>query len=187
MIGATTAARPRRRRSGYFRTIFVGRGIDIGCGIDPVTRDCDTWELLHDQGNAELMLEIPDGTYDWVYSSHLLEHLENPFRALREWWRILRPGGKLILVVPDEDLYEQGHWPSQFNAGHRWTFTIHKSRSWSPVSLNVTELVAALPDALPLWITLFDTHYIHNHWVWDRTLYCEAEAHIEAVVLKGSS
>ena len=44
---------------------------------------------------------------------------------------MLEPGGHLIVTVPDEDLYEQGHFPSDYNRDHKWTFTIHKPKSWS--------------------------------------------------------
>jgi SAM-dependent methyltransferase len=43
---------------------------------------------------------LRDGSYDFVISSHCLEHLANPLKALREWRRIVRPGGYLILVLP---------------------------------------------------------------------------------------
>jgi SAM-dependent methyltransferase len=44
---------------------------------------------------------IPDGSYDFVLSSHTIEHSANPLRALKEWRRVLRPGALLILVAPD--------------------------------------------------------------------------------------
>jgi SAM-dependent methyltransferase len=42
-----------------------------------------------------------DGAYDFVLSSHMLEHSANPIRVLKEWNRILTPGGHLLLVLPD--------------------------------------------------------------------------------------
>jgi SAM-dependent methyltransferase len=39
-------------------------------------------------------------SYDFVLASHVLEHLANPLRALREWKRILKPQGSILLVVP---------------------------------------------------------------------------------------
>jgi SAM-dependent methyltransferase len=44
---------------------------------------------------------VADNTYDFVLSCHNLEHFANPVRALKEWQRITRPGGSLILVLPD--------------------------------------------------------------------------------------
>jgi SAM-dependent methyltransferase len=44
---------------------------------------------------------IADNSYDFVLSCHNLEHFANPVKALKEWQRIVRPGGGLILVLPD--------------------------------------------------------------------------------------
>ena len=46
---------------------------------------------------------IPSDTYDVILSSHVIEHLANPLRALREWIRVLRPEGYLLLVAPHRD------------------------------------------------------------------------------------
>jgi SAM-dependent methyltransferase len=43
---------------------------------------------------------IENGSYDFVLSSHNLEHFANPVKALKEWQRVVRPGGSLILVLP---------------------------------------------------------------------------------------
>jgi SAM-dependent methyltransferase len=43
---------------------------------------------------------VADSTYDFLLSSHNLEHFANPVKALYEWKRVLRPGGALILVLP---------------------------------------------------------------------------------------
>ena len=44
---------------------------------------------------------IGDSEYDFVAASHVLEHIANPLKALREWKRIVRPGGVLLVIVPD--------------------------------------------------------------------------------------
>jgi SAM-dependent methyltransferase len=46
---------------------------------------------------------IASESYDLVLSSHTLEHVANPLRALREWMRVLRPGGALVLVLPQRE------------------------------------------------------------------------------------
>lgn len=47
-------------------------------------------------------LPLPDSSEAFVLASHLLEHLADPIRALKEWHRVLRPGGTLFLRVPDQ-------------------------------------------------------------------------------------
>jgi SAM-dependent methyltransferase len=44
---------------------------------------------------------IAEASYDFILSSHCLEHVANPLAALREWRRVLRPGGQLVLILPD--------------------------------------------------------------------------------------
>jgi SAM-dependent methyltransferase len=44
---------------------------------------------------------IEDASFDAVIASHVIEHLANPLRALQEFHRVLRPGGCLVLIVPD--------------------------------------------------------------------------------------
>jgi SAM-dependent methyltransferase len=43
---------------------------------------------------------LPDGAYDAIVSSHVIEHLANPLRALEAWRRVTRPGGAIVLVAP---------------------------------------------------------------------------------------
>lgn len=48
-------------------------------------------------------LELPfeDSSFDRVLSHHLVEHLEDLSAALREWRRVLKPGGKLVICTPN--------------------------------------------------------------------------------------
>jgi SAM-dependent methyltransferase len=45
---------------------------------------------------------IADASYDFLLSSHSLEHFANPLKAVKEWLRVLKPGGTLVLVLPDK-------------------------------------------------------------------------------------
>jgi len=51
--------------------------------------------------DGSAMSTVADNTYDFVLSSHNLEHFANPIKALKEWQRVTRPGGSLILALPD--------------------------------------------------------------------------------------
>jgi SAM-dependent methyltransferase len=44
-------------------------------------------------------LPFPDETFDLVYANFVVEHLEDPQAAFREWHRVLRPGGGVVLLT----------------------------------------------------------------------------------------
>ena len=46
---------------------------------------------------------LGNAQYDFVLSCHSLEHVANPLKAIMGWKRILKPGGKLALVLPDKE------------------------------------------------------------------------------------
>lgn len=46
-------------------------------------------------------LPFLDHALDYVLASHVLEHVANPVAALAEWYRVVRPGGIIYLVVPN--------------------------------------------------------------------------------------
>ncbi|HMT14084.1 MAG TPA: methyltransferase domain-containing protein [Aestuariivirga sp.] len=45
---------------------------------------------------------IADESYDLLIASHVIEHIANPIRALKEWRRTLKPGGVAVIVAPDK-------------------------------------------------------------------------------------
>lgn len=52
---------------------------------------------------ATNLSDIASASYDFVLSSHCIEHVANPLLALKEWIRVLREEGLLLLVVPHKD------------------------------------------------------------------------------------
>jgi SAM-dependent methyltransferase len=139
------------------KSILTGKGIDIGCGPDPIAPDVCGFDK--EAGDANEITNYVHEEFDFVFSSHCLEHMKDPRKAIQEWWKLVRPGGHLFFIVPDEDLYEQGVFPSRFNGDHKATFTISKTKSWSPVSINVLDLVRSLPGALLVNVALQDVGY----------------------------
>lgn len=125
-----------------FIPFLKGEGIDIGCGNDPILPSARPFDQV--DGDANEITKFIDKKFDFVFSSHSLEHMKDPRKAAQEWFDLLKPGGYMVTVVPDEDLYEQGLFPSRFNSDHKYTFTLNKGRSWSPRSINVMELCCDL-------------------------------------------
>lgn len=121
--GETAKSHERRVREGWYERYAPKHlsGIDIGCGIDPIYEHFYKWDTIFGDGDATYMDSIPDNQFSTVIASHILEHLEDPIEAIRNWWRILKPGGWLVVIVPHRDLYEKRkELPSQWNGDHKW-------------------------------------------------------------------
>ena len=172
---------------------FVGEGIDIGCGTDlldtykdlfPRMTGCHPWDVIWGDGDAGLMEGVKDEAYDFVVSSHCLEHVTSPLEALKNWVRIVKPGGHVVIIVPDEDLYEQGVFPSTNNSDHKFTFTLHKAtRSWSSHSRNLLPMLMQLEDAELLKAEKLDGTHRYSQPRWDQTLSIGSSA-IEIILRK---
>jgi len=139
------------RGADFIRRYFHDRTvIDIGCGADPVVPWATPFDMA--DGDANLITEyVPGALFDVVHSSHCLEHMRSPPQALAQWWALVKPGGFLITVVPDEELYEQGLWPSVFNHDHKWAFTLDAARLWGAHVIDLKALHLQLPG-----VTLID-------------------------------
>lgn len=134
---------------------LIGNGIDLGSGGWPVV----PWAIQIEQpadnfahytngrpipNDVEWLgdifnLPFKDGVLDFVYSSHLIEDFsreETWPRLFKEWGRCLRPGGFMVHLVPDKDLWaeaiERGQPP---NNSH-----------WAPEP-SVGDLTKAFTDA----------------------------------------
>ncbi len=96
----------------------VGRGLDLGCGPNKpfahfigVDNCADTAMFnipikpdVHVDDCSKLSL-FGSASVDFVFSSHLLEHIADYRSALKEWWRVIKPNGFLILYLPHKDFY----------------------------------------------------------------------------------
>ena len=68
----------------------------------------------------------PDRSVDEVFAAHVLEHLRNPIAAMQEIHRVLKPGGKVTVIVPNAAGY-MAHYP-----GHKSLF----SEAWFHAFVN---------------------------------------------------
>lgn len=127
-MAETRKAHARRLASGFYEKYIHGKGIDIGCGridthdgLDTISPDA----VHHDKDDcdATFMDIYPDNEFDYVYASHVLEHLTDPVTAVKNWLRICKPGGVVIISVPHRDLYERKRTlPSKWNEDHKYFY-----------------------------------------------------------------
>lgn len=108
---------------GRLAKYCIGNGIDLGYGGDPITPHAIAMDRLievrgvksdedHPQnlsGDARNLYWFNDEVLDFVYSSHLLEDFpaEEISKILFEWFRVIKPGGYLVLYGPDEPTYSK--------------------------------------------------------------------------------
>lgn len=178
--GETSKAKSRRQVEGFFCKYCTGRGLDIGFGYDDlVTPKCRGWE--YEDGNAQYLKGIPDNEFDFIYSSHTLEHLIDPAVALQNWWRVIKPGGYLILYIPHRDLFEKRtRLPSIWNNDHKHFFLL--DRDDPPDTLGIIPLIErSLPDAA----IIYAKECTQGYAITDPNLHSNGEYSIEVVVRKG--
>lgn len=114
-------AKYRHLTEGYCK----GNGVDIGSGGSPVVPHAiqvdlsDATYAVYNSGNsprgpvqwrednAVYNLPFKNETLDFVYSSHLIEDFLNWDHILIEWRRVLKPGGYLVICLPDKVRWNQ--------------------------------------------------------------------------------
>jgi SAM-dependent methyltransferase len=95
---------------------ITGQIIDIACGNEKITpeavgvdgRDLPGVDIVTDDlitlWDTQLYGERARN-YDTVFSSHFLEHVPDPYHYIMSWQNCLKPGGHLVLYLPDGDHY----------------------------------------------------------------------------------
>lgn len=177
----TFKARERRLREGFFDLYCKGKGLDVGFGGDLITEDAEGYDFEH--GDAQYLKGKKDNTYDFVYSSHTIEHLPDPSVAIKNWYRVVKPGGYLIIFLPHRDLYEKKKTlPSRFNPNHLHFFL--PDRDEEPDTIGIIPLIERS-------ITGFQLIYVkkcsEGHTITDPLLHSDGEYSIEVVIQKGKS
>lgn len=80
---------------------------DLGCGTNKTVENAigvDILPVTDKTSSIDNLPDIPDGSVDVIISRHSLEHLADTKKTLREWSRILKSGGKIVFVLPDDEV-----------------------------------------------------------------------------------
>ena len=137
-----------RYRSGFVARYLSGANIlDIGYrgyfhNAVPIVPQAIGIDLEY-PGYDGRTLPFEDNSQDAVFSSHCLEHIDDYKGALREWHRVLRVGGFMVVSVPHQFLYEKrSALPSRWNQDHK--------RFYTPASLMAEVESALAPNSYRL-------------------------------------
>lgn len=136
-----------------------GKVLDIGAGLSrtfphfiTVDNNADAVLFGHQMPRPDVFVDtaeklplFADNSVDAVFSSHLLEHIApgSVTETLREWLRVVKVGGYLVLYLPDEDQYPKVGEPGA-NPDHKWnvnyealvSFMRGTRRSWDLVDFQ---------------------------------------------------
>ncbi len=137
-----------RLANGFIDTYLSGPSIlDIGYkgyieDVVPIVPQATGVELDY-PGYDGRTLPFPELSQDAVFASHCLEHIPDFRNALQDWFRVLRAGGFLVIMVPHQFLYEKRvSMPSQYNADHQ--------RFYTPASLMADVEASLAPNTYRL-------------------------------------
>lgn len=101
----------------FAKKFCIGTGLDIGGFSDCIFPGAKIINILNNDdweaGN------LPDKKYDYIFSSHTLEHLDNYVEILSYWKKHLKPNGVLFLYLPHPKME---YWLPQNNRKHKHSF-----------------------------------------------------------------
>lgn len=115
---------------------LLDAGEKVGIEVNPTARAEATARGLDTRRS---LTELPDGYADVVISNHALEHTREPFATLRDVNRVLRAGGRLVIVLPIDDWHRRVD-PADIN-GHLFT--------WAPQTIFNLLTEAGFVDVRP--------------------------------------
>jgi len=127
---------------------------------------------------------IADGEYQCLLSSHVLEHVANPVRALLEWKRVLRTGAAMILVLPHyqatfdhrRQVTTLSHLLDDFRKSTAEDDRTHLEEFADRIDLGIAPGVSSRDDFLRRTLAVAELRAVHHH-VFDAPLAVELVDH----------
>ncbi len=128
----------------------------------------EAFDYIHEASRLE---SIADATYDFLLASHILEHVANPLKALKEWQRVLRPGGSLLVLLPNkEHTFDHrrpytplAHLIADFEADTREDDLTHLEEILRFHDLEMDPPAGTLEEFRTRSLKNFDNRALHHH------------------------
>jgi SAM-dependent methyltransferase len=126
---------------------LAGKIVEVGCGDEPVKEgvvgiDGRNFPHVNILTNNLYDLDVrhPElvGKFDCCFSSHVLEHLPDSYRAIMEWSSLVKRGGYFILYLPDGNYYPNKQNPEHFHDTKYEDFIFWFKRTFCGEALNFT-------------------------------------------------
>ena len=117
-----------KHSNNFFNKYMGGCGLDVGYkgylkDVVPILPGATGVDLDY-PGYDGRTLPFINESQDYVYSSHVLEHVSDYVGFIRDLYRVVKFDGHLILTVPHKYLYEKKRQPpSRYNADHKRFYT----------------------------------------------------------------
>lgn len=175
----------RRRGETFWNNVFTGNGLCVGNEDNMLKKEWYPNIKTIETGTGRWYYDLQTfkaESFDFVNLGECLEHETSVFTAALAWLHLVKPGGHLVVTVPDFNLYEAKKWPSVFNVDHKWSFSIGGKKEHEQ-HLSVLEFLSKMPGIQVLRINLADSNYNYADSETDQTL-GRAECGIEIVVKK---
>jgi SAM-dependent methyltransferase len=97
-------------------------GIEINLKAQEYARSAFNLKVLPPQD----IISIPDKSFDCITMWHVLEHFHDPFNYFMEIKRLIKPGGKVIVALPNSDSFDSKYygpyWAAYDVPRHLWHF-----------------------------------------------------------------
>jgi SAM-dependent methyltransferase len=187
------------------RKYCVGSGLEVGPGNNPYcplkgTVFVDKFDYADCRFKVQKIenaweLPFPDNHFDFLFTSHCLEHCPDTIGTLLEWCRVIRPGGRLVLILPHVfRTFDCGRTPTTLAhhiEDHQKRVGIDDPTHWDEIErISIPGShhpwldypVAHLADGQLNRKWLYENGHIHYH-VWRSTEMVELVRHLGCQVL----
>ena len=111
----------KNREKNILASIAMGKGLDIGCGSRKISQNCIGIDIIPkgEKGkfgcernktsvadyvlSGDNLIIFKNDELDFIVAKHNLEHYSSPEKTLSEWKRVLKKGGRIGVIVPDDN------------------------------------------------------------------------------------